>query len=285
SKGADVNFTAPSTGFTALTGAVSQRHARIADVLVRHGAQVNHVYEGSLTPLLVATSGGDLNVVRLLLDHGADPNLGAIEGKSALDIAKEKGSREIAEVLRQHGATRWVPAAPAEPTSPAAADPKTVLEKVRRAMNAHDLEGLLALIEPEYESEQPAHPDRAFQGREQVRKDLGSIFGRVPDRRADIVPGVCRGVRGGTPGGAVRRGGRRGPYPGVHDPRRAEAVLLPAGRRVRVRHLGVPGTPPRGGREVPPRRGGTVGEDPRVREDQARGRGAEPRGEGPIREG
>jgi len=193
SKGADVNFTAPSTGFTALTGAVSQRHARIADLLVRRGATVNHVYEGTLTPLLVATSQGDLNVVRLLLDHGADPNLGAIEGKSALDIAKEKGNREIAEVLRHHGATRWAPDAPPEPTSPAAADPKTVLEKVRRAMNAHDLEGLLALIEPEYESEQPAHPDRAFQGREQVRKNWGSIFARVPDLRADVLRTVVDG--------------------------------------------------------------------------------------------
>jgi ankyrin repeat protein/ketosteroid isomerase-like protein len=193
SKGADVNFTAPSTGFTALTGAVSQRHARIADILVRHGAEVNHVYEGTLTPLLVATSQGDLDLVRLLLDHGADPNLGGIEGKRALDIAKEKGSREVAEALRRHSATRWAPEGSKEGAAPVAADPKAVLEKVRRAMNAHDLEGLLALMDPEYESEQPAHPDRAFQGREQVRKNWSGIFSRVPDLRADVLRTVVDG--------------------------------------------------------------------------------------------
>jgi len=193
SKGADVNFAAPSTGFTALTGAVSQRHGRVADLLVRRGAEVNHLYEGTLTPLVVATSQGDLNLVRLLLDHGADPNLGGMEGKSALDLAKEKGSREIAEVLRQHGATRWRPEAPREVAAPASADPKTVVEKVQRAMNAHDIEGLLALMDPEYESEQPAHPDRAFQGREQVRKNWSAIFTRVADLRADVLRTVVDG--------------------------------------------------------------------------------------------
>ncbi len=192
-KGADVNFAAPSTGFTALTGAVSQRHARVADLLLRHGAEVDHVYEGTLTPLLVASSQGDLNLVRLLLERGADPNLGGMDGKSALDLAKEKGSREIAEVLRQHGATRWAPGAPPAPAATVAADPKTVVEKVRRAMNAHDIEGLLAMIDPEYESDQPAHPDRAFQGREQVRKNWGSIFSRVPDLRADVLRTVVDG--------------------------------------------------------------------------------------------
>ncbi|GEM_PF-316655 len=189
-KGADVNFAAPSTGFTALTGAVSQRHGRVVDFLLRHGADVNHVYESTLTPLLVATAQGDLNLVRLLLDRGADPNLGGMDGKSALDLSKEKGSREIAEVLRHHGATRWAPDVPKET---AAADPKTVVEKVRRAMNAHDLEGLLALIDPEYESEQPAHPDRVFSGREQVRKNWGAIFTRVPDLRADVLRTIVDG--------------------------------------------------------------------------------------------
>ncbi len=193
SKGADVNFAAPSAGFTALTGAVSQRHGRVADLLVRRGAEVNHVYEGTLTPLVVAASQGDLNLVRLLLDHGADPNLGGMEGKSALDLAKEKGSREIAEVLRQHGATRWRTEAPGGVAAPASADPKAVVEKVQRAMNAHDVEGLLALVDPEYESEQPAHPDRAFQGREQVRKNWSAIFTRVPNLRADVLRTVVDG--------------------------------------------------------------------------------------------
>src|SRR3989454_4241074 len=192
-KGADVNFVPPSTGFTALTGAVSQRHGRVADLLVRRGAEVNHQYEGTLPPLIVAAAQGDLNLVRLLLDHGADPNLGGMEGKSALDLAKGKGSREIAEVLRQHGATRWRPETPMDPSSAAGPDAKTIVERVRRALNAHDIEGLLALVDPEYESEQPAHPDRTFSGREQVRKNWSTIFNRVPNLRADIIMTAVEG--------------------------------------------------------------------------------------------
>src|SRR2546428_6933113 len=55
-KGADVNFISPSTGFTALTGAVSQLHGRVTDLLVRRGADVNHQDDGTLTPLIVATA-------------------------------------------------------------------------------------------------------------------------------------------------------------------------------------------------------------------------------------
>src|SRR3989442_5205167 len=63
-KGADVNFVSPSTGFTALTGAVSQRHGRVADLLVRRGAEVNHQDEGTLTPPISPPAQGDRNPAR-----------------------------------------------------------------------------------------------------------------------------------------------------------------------------------------------------------------------------
>ncbi len=187
SKGAEVNFTSAPTGFTALTGAVNSRHTRIVDLLLQHGAEVNHVYEGTLTPLVNAVANGDANLVRVLLDHGADPNLGAYEGKSALDLAMEKGLKEIADALRQRGATKWQPGTAKGAAPIATPDARGFMEKVRKAMNTHDLEGLLTLIDAEYQSEQPAHPDRAFQGREQVRKNWGTIFERVPNLRADII--------------------------------------------------------------------------------------------------
>ena len=43
-----------------------------------------------------------------------------------------------------------------------------VAERLLRAMNAHDIEGFVECFAPGYESEQPAHPDRAFSGRDQV---------------------------------------------------------------------------------------------------------------------
>jgi ketosteroid isomerase-like protein len=54
-------------------------------------------------------------------------------------------------------------------------------------LNAHDIEAFLACFDENYESEQPAHPDRAFQGREQVRTNWSSVFQGVPDFRSELV--------------------------------------------------------------------------------------------------
>jgi hypothetical protein len=51
-----------------------------------------------------------------------------------------------------------------------AAGAARVLERLHRAMNEHDVEGFLANVDADYRSEQPAHPERAFGGREQVRE-------------------------------------------------------------------------------------------------------------------
>jgi len=53
-----------------------------------------------------------------------------------------------------------------------------------RATNAHDIE---ALFSEEYDSEQPAHPDRRFRGRDQVRANWSAVFSGVPDFRAELV--------------------------------------------------------------------------------------------------
>jgi SnoaL-like domain len=48
---------------------------------------------------------------------------------------------------------------------------KAVTERLLEALNAHDLEGQLACFHEDYRSEQPAHPERAFSGREQAREN------------------------------------------------------------------------------------------------------------------
>ena len=45
------------------------------------------------------------------------------------------------------------------------------VERWEAEWNAHDLEAFLACFQEDYESEQPAHPDRAFRGRDQVRSN------------------------------------------------------------------------------------------------------------------
>jgi len=65
--------------------------------------------------------------------------------------------------------------------------PKAVLERLHTAQNQHDLEAFLACFAPDYQSEQPVHPDRTFQGREQVQKNWSAIFGGVLDFQSELL--------------------------------------------------------------------------------------------------
>jgi ketosteroid isomerase-like protein len=63
----------------------------------------------------------------------------------------------------------------------------SVIERLHIAQNQHDLEAFLDCLAPEYESEQPVHPDRAFQGREQVRKNWSALFTSLPDFHSELL--------------------------------------------------------------------------------------------------
>jgi ketosteroid isomerase-like protein len=67
------------------------------------------------------------------------------------------------------------------------ATPLAVAERLVRATNDHDLEALLACFEPDYRSEQPAHPARAFEGVAQVQKNWSTLLEAVPDIRWEII--------------------------------------------------------------------------------------------------
>jgi uncharacterized protein len=100
-EGADSNALAKNeTGFTALTGAVSQNHNQIARLLVENGADVNHRYEAGFTPLMHAAYAGNEELTALLLAHGADPDAKNSDGKTALTFAQEKGNHKILNLLK-----------------------------------------------------------------------------------------------------------------------------------------------------------------------------------------
>jgi hypothetical protein len=63
----------------------------------------------------------------------------------------------------------------------------SVVERLNDAFNARDIEAMVALFAPDYDSVQPAHPDRAFTGREQVRQNWSAVFAGVPDFRSELV--------------------------------------------------------------------------------------------------
>ncbi len=60
-------------------------------------------------------------------------------------------------------------------------------------MNDRDIESFVLLFAVDYDSQQPAHPDRAFRGRDRVRENWSSIFAAVPDFSADLVDVAAAG--------------------------------------------------------------------------------------------
>jgi len=61
------------------------------------------------------------------------------------------------------------------------------MERLRAAMNEHDLDAFLACLSPDYRSEQPVHPQRGFAGREQVEKNWSAMFEGIPDFHAELL--------------------------------------------------------------------------------------------------
>jgi ketosteroid isomerase-like protein len=62
-----------------------------------------------------------------------------------------------------------------------------VMYQLLEAMNAHDLDAFVACFAPDYRSEQPAHPSRAFDGSDKVRENWTSVFSGVPDFNAELL--------------------------------------------------------------------------------------------------
>jgi ketosteroid isomerase-like protein len=62
-----------------------------------------------------------------------------------------------------------------------------VIEKLVAAVNNHQLDEMVALFHPDYDSRQPAHSGEAFVGRDQVRANWASMFAGVPDFHGEIV--------------------------------------------------------------------------------------------------
>jgi len=64
--------------------------------------------------------------------------------------------------------------------------PAVVVARLVAAINAHDLEAMVACFADDYLNEWPAHPQRGFQGRAQVRQNWSQIFAGVPNLHARL---------------------------------------------------------------------------------------------------
>ena len=72
-------------------------------------------------------------------------------------------------------------------------DPATVLRRLERASDEHDLDALVECFATDYVNETPAHPARGFRGREQVRENWRQILAGVPDLRARVLRSTADG--------------------------------------------------------------------------------------------
>lgn len=100
-KGANVNaISTNDTGYTALTGAVTNGHVETVKWLLAEGAEENYRYGPGYSPLLAASANGHLEIVKMLLDHGADAQAKTNDGKTAAQIAEERKHAAVAEFLR-----------------------------------------------------------------------------------------------------------------------------------------------------------------------------------------
>ncbi len=63
----------------------------------------------------------------------------------------------------------------------------TFADRLCQATNDHDIDALVNCFAPDYRNEAPAHPERGFTGREQVRHNWQTIFAGVPDVQANVL--------------------------------------------------------------------------------------------------
>ena len=71
--------------------------------------------------------------------------------------------------------------------------PASLVARLTAATNAHDLEAIVACFSPSYENVTPAHPERGFVGRDQVRKNWEQILAFIPDLTTEVVRQVSDG--------------------------------------------------------------------------------------------
>ena len=68
-----------------------------------------------------------------------------------------------------------------------------VLARLERATNAHDVNVLVECFAQDYRNDTPAHPERSFTGREQVRRNWEQIFAAIPNLTAKVLRSAVNG--------------------------------------------------------------------------------------------
>jgi ketosteroid isomerase-like protein len=73
-----------------------------------------------------------------------------------------------------------------------------VVHRLVAATNDHDLDALVDCFSSDYVNETPAHPQRGFTGRDQVRRNWAAILAGVPDLRTSLLGSAVDGATAWT---------------------------------------------------------------------------------------
>jgi Ankyrin repeats (3 copies)/Ankyrin repeats (many copies) len=114
--GEDVNAKSGGHGLTPLLVASYEGHLDVARLLLDHGADINSKDNNGKTPLVAAYHSNNLEAMRLLLERGADANTECDGFGLVLHDASYNGQAEVIELLLRHNAdvnarssTNWTP--------------------------------------------------------------------------------------------------------------------------------------------------------------------------------
>ena len=115
---------------------------------------------------------------------------GALQCWTAIARSGNFEARELIGVARTGSRPRRAPMPALHKSGSSMTD---VIDRLVTAMNAHDLDAVTALIHENYRSTQPAHPGRAFVGRDQMRANWEAMFAGIPDFHAAVTRSVQDG--------------------------------------------------------------------------------------------
>jgi hypothetical protein len=101
----DVHFKDATTALAEAIDGSDDAHARIVELLVERGANVNRRFPDGRTPLFAAAESGNIRVVNFLIAHGAHVNERVLDD-TALDAAEQHSNIPAARVLSAHGGVR-----------------------------------------------------------------------------------------------------------------------------------------------------------------------------------
>ncbi len=91
-------------GYTLLMAATKRNDLGVAEMLIKHGADVSAGNSRDRTPLHYAIRNGNIDMVRLLLDNGADVNYKFTTPYNILEVSILEGHPGIVKLLIDAGA-------------------------------------------------------------------------------------------------------------------------------------------------------------------------------------